>query len=333
MTRKAALILIFSLLFLAGCGKEEFVRTSEILITDKAQAAEKAEVRRNPCSALDIPTQVNKIGDTWFIVDCYHDQIIYNDNMEDPLTEWNVMTDEMSRGHTVAGDGLVYLVDDTENDRIMVFEKVNDKFLFTQQFSGVGSRPHYVIYDEDSRLFYAWCSMSGEMYIFSHKKDDPEMYLKEIRSIPELDKVYVRSFTIIDGDIYFVSGVSGNGTAPQILRCDLATLKVKKSYPVPDSLAGMIQITPIDDMFYITVSTDINGNQDYATIIRTASLEDLAVGEYEDIYSQYFIGGGTPYNLSKVDDSYFLTEHRLQGHSIWRFKVEDGDIVDVESLY
>ncbi len=103
ITRKAALILIFSLLFLAGCGKEEFVRSSEILISDKTQAVEKAEIRKNPCSALDIPTQVNKIGDTWFIVDCYHDQIIYNDNMEDPLTEWNVMTDEMSRGHTVAG--------------------------------------------------------------------------------------------------------------------------------------------------------------------------------------------------------------------------------------
>ncbi len=56
---------------------------SEILISDKAQAADNAEIRKNPCSALDIPTQVNKIG-----------------------------------------DGLVYLVDDTENDRIMVFEKV-----------------------------------------------------------------------------------------------------------------------------------------------------------------------------------------------------------------
>ena len=325
MTRKAALILIFSLLFLAGCGKEEFVRSSEILITDKAQAAEKAEIRKNPCSALDIPTQVNKIGDTWFIVDCYHDQIIYNDNMEDPLTEWNVMTDEMSRGHTVAGDGLVYLVDDTENDRIMVFEKVNDKFLFTQQFSGVGSRPHYVIYDEDSRLFYAWCSMSGEMYIFSHKKDDPGMYLKEIRSIPELDKVYVRSFTIIGDEIYFVSG---NGS---IIKADKKSFKILAQYPVPSSMAGMVQITKIEDKFYITVSTDDKWNQDYATMIRCDSLEDLSEGKYEDIYSN-FIGGGTPYYISEIEGYYYMTEHRIPGHSVWRFSVE-GDEIKTETLY
>ena len=95
----------------------------------------------------------------------------------------------------------------------------------------------------------------------------------------------------------------------------------------------MVQITKIQDFYYISVSTDKTGNQDVATIVRTKSLNDLAAGEYEDIYSKYFIGGGTPYYISSVGDTYFLTEHRLKDHSVWSFKVEDNEIADVQSIF
>ena len=97
-------------------------------------------------------------------------------------------------------------------------------------------------------------------------------------------------------------------------------------------MAGMIQITKIQDYFYITVSTDITGNQDYATILRTRDLSLLADGGYEDIY-QYFIGGGTPYYITELNNIYYLTEHRLPGHSLWRFEVEDNEIINVEAIY
>ena len=98
-------------------------------------------------------------------------------------------------------------------------------------------------------------------------------------------------------------------------------------------MAGMVQITPIDDYFYITISTDATGSQDAATIIRTNSLEGLMTGDYEDIYATYFVGGGTPYYISKVGDTYFLTEHRLAGHSVWSFNVVDNEIQNVISIY
>ena len=56
----------------------------------------------------------------------------------------------------------------------------------------------------------------------------------------------------------------------------------------------MIQLTHIQDWFYITVSTDLTGNQDYATILRVQDLNDLSSGSWEDIYDN-FAGGGTPY--------------------------------------
>ena len=201
-----------------------------------------------------------------------------------------------------------------------------DIFIPTQEFTDIGNRPHYIIYDEYTDTFYAWSSQSGEMYLFRHPENDSRMYLTEIRSIPALDGVYVRSFTIVEDRIYFVSGNSS------IIEADLYSFEIKKEYPVPDEMAGMIQLTPIEDYYYITISTDITGNQDYATMIRVKDLNDLASGKYEDVYSR-FIGGGTPYYITRIDDVWYLTEHRIPGHSIWSFEVQKNNITNVIAIY
>ncbi len=236
------------------------------------------------------------------------------------------MTDDIDKGHTLASDGTVYLIDDTERHRILIFEKKDDAYVHTQTFDNIGNRPQYIIYDAPTDTFYAWSSMSGEMYLFRHNPDDTRMYLTEIRRIESLGNVYVRSFTIVDDEIYFVSGNSS------IIRVALDSFEILDTYPVPDSMAGMIQLTPIQDYFYITISTDITGNQDYATIIRTRDLSTLMDGSYEDIYNN-FIGGGTPYYITALDEAYYLTEHRLPGHSVWKFKVEDNMIKEVVTVY
>lgn len=304
----------------------ECLKYSEPVDEFTLTAAVLEEVKQNPFSDLSVPTYLTKVEDTYFLVDCYHDQVIYHDNLTDPLWQWSVMTDEINRGHTLASDGIVYLIDDTENNRILIFEKKNDHFLHTQTFSDIGNRPHYIIYDEKTKTFYAWSSMSGEMYLFRHEPEDTRVYLSGIRKIDALDNVYVRSFTIQDDVIFFVSGNSS------IIKADLDTFKILDTYPVPASMAGMIQLTPIQDYFYITISTDITGNQDYATIIRTRNLSGLMNGDYEDVYVN-FIGGGTPYYMTHVDNAWYLTEHRLPGHSVWRFQVTDNEITDVETVY
>lgn len=304
----------------------EYVAASELAEETAVTAAVQAEVKMNPCSDLCVPTYITKVEDTYFLVDCYHNQVIYNDNLTAPLNEWKIMTDEVNKGHTLASDGIVYLVDDTENNRILIFEKRDGVFVHTQTFTEIGNRPHYIIYDENTDTFYAWSSMSGEMYLFRHNPDDSRMYLTEIRKIEVLDNVYVRSFTILGDDIYFVSG---NGS---IIRADLHSFEILETYPVPESMSGMIQLTRLQDYFYLTISTDVAGNQDYATIIRTRKLSDLIKGRYEDIYEN-FIGGGTPYYITFFDDAYYLTEHRLPGHSVWRFQVDDNEIVNVETVY
>lgn len=320
------ILLLLIAVCLTGCSQDTgYIRSSDVLVEDISGAAETVEIRKNPYTSLDIPTQITKIGDTYFIVDCYHNEIIYNDDLDTPLDQWSVMTDEINRGHTLASDGIVYLTDDTENDRIMVFEKAGNRFVFSQKFDNITSRPHYIVYDEKRACFFAWCSTSGEMYIFRHKDNDSRMYLSEVKSIPELDGIYVRSFTIIGDNIYFVSGNSN------IIKADLNTFKILERYPVPSTIAGMIQLTKINDYFYITISTDDKWNQDYATIIRCRSLEGLMDNDYEDIYDS-FIGGGTPYYISEIDGIYYLTEHRIPGHSVWRFRPEGDEIIS-ETVY
>lgn len=314
---------ILAVLLLTGCSSAPSIERAE-------QVAEwsrtEAEAQNNSYTDLSVPTYITKIEDTYFIVDCYHNQVIYHHNLTDDLSQWQVMTSDMSKGHTIVGDGTVYLIDDTENNRILVFEKEGNTFHRTQVLSDIGVRPHFLVYEEISKTFYAWSSMTGEMYLIHRNEEDNRMYVSDVKTIDKLNGVYVRSFTIEGDDIYFVSGTSS------IIRADLKTFKVLEEYPVPDELAGMIQLVKIEDGFFLTISTDAAGSQAAATMIRTDDLRNLASGEYEDIY-HYFVGGGTPYYMSYFEDVWYLTEHRVPGHSIWRFSIRDGKPAGVEAVY
>lgn len=277
--------------------------------------------------ALSVPTQITKIGEDYFLVDCYHDQILTCPSPDQPLTQWLVLTDQIDRGHTIAGDGTVYLADDTENNRILIFEKREGTFYLTQTFEEIGIRPHYVVYDEDTCRFYALSSMTGELYVFFRPdQNSAAVALEKVLSIPELNGIYVRSFTIDGDDIYFVSGNSS------IIRASKKDLSVLETWPVPDQIAGMIQLTKIQNYYYITVSTDLYGSQDFATILRVRDLSDLSSQNWEDIYSS-FIGGGTPYYISFFDGHYYLTEHRIPGHGVWQFDVVDDQLINIRTLF
>ena len=43
---------------------------------------------QNPYSFLSVPTQITKIGEDYFLVDCYHDQILTSTSLDAPLEEW-----------------------------------------------------------------------------------------------------------------------------------------------------------------------------------------------------------------------------------------------------
>lgn len=295
---------------------QEFVLEEEAVYTDNAY------------DTLQVATYLSKIGDTYFINDCYHDQIICHDNLEDPLTEWSVLTDEVHYAHTLAGDGTVLVTDDTENNRVLIFTKAKKGFIHTQTIDGIGMKPHYVQYNEERSAFYVWSSITGELYELKRETGGNMVYLSDVKKVEELYGVYVRSYTIIGDEIYFVSGHNNR----KIIRANIDTMEILETYEVPGEIAGMVQLTKIQDYFYLTVSTDEEENQDYATIIRTGNLAGLKHGEYEDVYQMFGIEKGTPYYISEIDGTYYMTHHRTNENVI-AFRVTDNTITDVSVLY
>ncbi len=281
----------------------------------------------NAYSSLSVPTQVTRIEDDYFLVDCYHNQILTSTSLDKPLPEWRVLTDQIKWGHTIAGNGSIYVADDTENHRVLVFTKSDSDFYQTQIIEGVGNRPHYVEYNSNTERFYVLSSMTSELFVFHQNSNSLELCLEKVLEIPNMEGVYIRSFTFIDDYIYFATN---NGI---ILRCDLGDLSVLEVWFLPDELAGLIQMVKIEDYYYLTVSTDRTGNAEYATIIRTTDLALLENSEYEDLY-QTFAGTGTPYYISSFDGHFYLTQHcNIPGHGVWQFDVTNNELHNVEILY
>lgn len=283
---------------------------------------------KNPFDTLKVATYLTKIGDTYFLADCYHNQILFHDNLSEPITEWSVLTSDVHYAHTIAGDGNVLLIDDTENNRVLAFAKTDAGYVQTKIFDNIGMRPHFVQYDGRRDVFCVWSSITGEMYYFKYQKETKDIVMEKVIKIDELYGVYVRSFTIMDDDIYFVSGHNNE----KIIRADADTLEVLETYEVPHELAGMVQLVKLQDYYYMTISTDNQENQEYATIIRTKNLHELAQGNYEDIYDKFGISGGTPYYITQIDDAYYMAHHRTQ-ENILSFKIINNEITDVKIVY
>jgi hypothetical protein len=297
----------------------------------------KSENLKNPYDTLNVATYITKIDNMYFIADCYNDQIIYNDNLNDKIENWNVLTSEVHYAHSIAYDGKVILIDDTENNRLLAFQKIDGEYVHTQTLEDIGMKPHYVQYDKETDSFMAWSSITGEMYIVkrSHKATESgiyPLYIDNVYKIDELYGVYVRSFTIMDDGIYFVSGHNNEKIIKAVIDKNNNCFEIENEYKVNPKIAGMVQITKIEDYYYITVSTDNQENQDYATIIRTDNLEKLAEGDYEDIYAQFGISGGTPYYINEIEGRYYLAHHRTEDNII-AFDVNDNVIENVQILY
>lgn len=315
-----------------GAAVETEAAVYEGLLSDPAACGQ-----TNTYDTLNVATYITKVEDTYFIADCYHDQIIYHDNITDPLDQWAVLTDEVRYAHTIASDGTSFVVDDTENNRLLVFQKMDGSYVHTQTLENIGMRPHYVQYDEKERVFMAWSSITGEMYLV-RKEAQPQsdgvypLYVDKILKIDELYGVYVRSFTVLDDGIYFVSGHNNRKIIKAAVNGAGDGFDLIAEYSVAKEIAGMVQLTKIGDRYYITVSTDDQEDQDYATIVRTDSLEKLAGGTYEDVYDQFGISGGTPYYITRIDGRYYMAHHRTS-ENIIAFDVEDDRIENVEVIY
>lgn len=273
---------------------------------------------------LYTPTMINKIGDEYFIIDCWHHRIIYNDNLNDDITEWRTLTNDIIGGHSIASDGEVYLCDDTDNSMIRIFKKENGNFKEAQIIQDVTGRPHFIKYDDKTKLFYIISSTEGKIWTF--KNDNGNIKNEGVYAISNITNSYVRSFNIIDGYMYLVSGP---GYIYKV-KYDDKSYKVVESYEVPKEMTGMNYIEKIDDYYYITSYTNSDGVI-APMFVRVKDLNDLKDSKYEDLYSEFGFKG-TPYYISKFDNKYFIAEID-QSSGIKSFEVNNNKISNIKTRY
>lgn len=280
--------------------------------------------------SLYVPTMVQKIDDTYFIVDCWHPRVIYNDNLTDSIREWKTMTDESYMGgHTIASDGEIYVMENTDNSQVVCYTKDNQgNFVKGETFGGIEGRPHFTLYDEEKKLFYVISSTGARIYVFeNHEK---ELRLLFSRELKELEGGYCRSISLIDGKLY-TSAASGKIYEYSTINNGEFTLET--SYDIADRYAGMNQITKIQDYYYITVNTDSTGNVENADILRVKDLNELAQGNCMSVKKDIGISS-QPYFISAFDGHYYITYISAESaNGIKKFDVSDNEIYQCKGLY
>lgn len=272
---------------------------------------------------LYTPTHITKIDELYFIVDCWHHRVIYNDNLRDEIKEWKTLGGYFGAPHSIVSDGVYYLVEDTRNDRVKVMQRTDDSFSETQTVGNIGGQPNKLIYDEKQKLFIGISSSTQEVFVL--RNTGALINKEKVIKLDYLGTSYVRSISIIDGSLYIVSG-PGKISVAEI--SDLS-FDLVHEYVVPFEFQGMNDIAKIGSYFYMSIYQ--NGNFDICPrLIRVKDLNNIGA-EYEDIYDLLGLQG-VPYYFSFVDERVFLTE--IDSYSAIRsFRVIEDQIVDVQVHY
>ncbi|MCM1113423.1 MAG: hypothetical protein NC399_09235 [Muribaculum sp.] len=282
----------------------------------------------NP-EAFHVPTQVYSVNGEYFIADAYNQQILYTDSYYNEPSKWHVMGDKLYRPHAVASDGTIYVVVDTDNNRVVTYAKNEQGFQVVECFENVGVRPHYIEYDASTEQFYVWSSMTGTMYIYKRAANGLTLYLKKTVYIKALDGCYTRSFTI-DGDKIYLPSMGKSA----IYVLNKSNFRIKEIHPVAAELAGMVQVRHEQNYYYLVTSTDASGDQSKATIVRSGSLSGFVEGDYEEIKEMFPELDGIPYYITHLEDGHYYTPVIVGQTSpyICRFDIEDDQITNVLNL-
>ncbi|MDT5061341.1 MAG: hypothetical protein QOH63_1800 [Acidobacteriota bacterium] len=266
---------------------------------------------------LYTPTELTKIGDLYFIVDCWHNRVLYQKTLDPDLSEWKVLDNDLAGPHSIASDSYFYVVEDTGRDRLKVYRRLGDEFNPVQTIDNVGLRPHFTVYDPATSAFYVIGANSQT--ITKLKREGDRLRVQYTKNLQFLDGVYTRSFTILDGDMYFVSG-------PRRIfktRYTDDSYQVIASYKVPESLQSMNGLYRTEHYYYLTGTP--------RTIVRTESLEALEEGKYQDVYDELGLHG-TPYYIVRFDGRYYLPEI-TEYSGIVSFVETEGRIDNVSKLF
>lgn len=248
-------------------------------------------------------TQIQKIADTYFIVDCWHHRVIYSRNLSAPIADWQILDANLAGPHSIASDLSLHVVDVSGRHGLNVYAQGGRGFELVQQLSNVGRRPHRVVYEPSLGLFFVIGSMDQRLQAYKNKGGRLELVIS--RAIPELKGQYTRSLTIHDGMLYLVGNRS-------IVALGLRALRLNYAHEI--RLASAYQ--GANDLFFMSAHSGLlTTTPRKAFVFKT--LSDLGSGHAADVSSEFV---GTPYYVEKFDGRLWIpeiTEHtRIASYAI-----------------
>lgn len=275
-----------------------------------------------------VPTQVYQYGGEFFLADAYHHQVLHTNNVSNAPCGWKTVGMGLNRPHAIASDGTIYLVVDTDNNRIVTYTKTETGYQLVESIPNVGVRPHYTVYDSATGQFYVWSSMTGTMYLYKRAKNSLTLSLRSTKKIKALDGYYTRSFTIDGSTIYFPCvGRSA------VYAVNKSNFKVKAIYPVAAELGEMVQMLHVQNYFYLVTSAD-SAKEKQPMFVRAKTLAGFGNGEYEDIRGSLGELDGIPYYITQGEDGHFYTpviEGSCKAY-ICSFDIENDTITNVNHM-
>lgn len=99
------------------------------------------------------PTHFTKILDHYFVVDHWHQRVLFSRWLDPCLANWKVLPGHLNGPHSIASDGKVLVVDSTDDNKLVVYVPFKGGFVRHQEIQIKGERPHKVIYDPSRSSF------------------------------------------------------------------------------------------------------------------------------------------------------------------------------------
>ena len=243
--------------------------------------------------SLYTPTQITKINDTYFIVDCWHHRIIYSDRVSRPISEWCLLDGTTLHGpHTLASDGDYYLVDNTDKHSVHVYKKIKGDFKLIQVLEGVGVRPHQVVYFNELNRFLVLSSCTQEIFVLHHSEGS--FFVERVFHLDKLQGVYCRSFNFVDDCLVFV----GSNGSLVFYRFSGDRLEFSHSIVVDGSIKGRFGLNyfaKIAGRYYLSYTP--------SGLVVSDTLQGFATADFIHCLEESL---GTPYFFSVFDEQVFI---------------------------
>ncbi len=272
---------------------------------------------------LYTPTIISNLNGIYVIQDCWQGRIIYSKNLTKDLSKWKTISEDVSSGHSMASNGDVLVLDNSNADLIYICRELNGDLVKIQDIS-IANRPHFVLWDDNTEMFYVFSSYYGQITVLALSDDNKYSIVNTIF----LDNiVYMRSASIIEGYLYIPDAFGS------IHKIDyLNGFDEIDSYIVDDEIGGMNQITKIQDYYYLTIYSGSNFDLSQPSrIIRAQNITDFTTGQYEDITNTFDIKG-TPYFISEIGNDFFITQID-KANGVCKFNVVDNEIKNVKWIF